>query len=229
VSSYGALEIAIRDADLQGVKVFAMAGKSLEGEVAWESDPPATPVTSPFRFVLAPLFGGGSARFGQSTIPGTFTVAGVIDADYAVHTFFDSAGVYVKDVTYAGVSVMNEIMRVGTAMGAGLRVVMAHDGAILNVQVNDKDGNPGADLRVYIFPTDVPSEGVLSARLKPGLTNQAGQYTSPTLPPGKYYVAATDESVDQTPESIARLWNARNRFQEVDLSPNGSAQVRLVF
>ena len=38
---------------------------------------------------------------------------------------------------------------------------------------------------------------------------------------------ATDESVDATPESIGRLWNARNRFQAVDLMPGATAQVKL--
>ena len=60
-----------------------------------------------------------------------------------------------------------------------------------------------------------------------GQTNQLGQYTSHPLAPGKYYVAATEESFDATPDSIGRLWRARNRFQEVDLAPNVSAQVQL--
>lgn len=104
---------------------------------------------------------------------------------------------------------------------------MAHDGATLNVQVNDKDGNPGVDLRVLVIPGEVRSEGELQARLVQGQTNQAGQYTTQTLPPGKYYVVATQETVDPTPESIGRLWKSRNRYQEVDLPPAGSAQVKL--
>jgi hypothetical protein len=93
--------------------------------------------------------------------------------------------------------------------------------------VNDKDGNPGVDLRVLVIPGEVRSEGELQARLVQGQTNQAGQYTTQTLPPGKYYVVATQETVDPTPESIGRLWKSRNRYQEVDLPPAGSAQVRL--
>jgi hypothetical protein len=67
----------------------------------------------------------------------------------------------------------------------------------------------------------------LAARLVQGQTNQMGQYTSQTLPPGKYYVVATEESVDPTPESMSRLWRSRNRYQEVELPPAGSAQVKL--
>jgi hypothetical protein len=67
----------------------------------------------------------------------------------------------------------------------------------------------------------------LAARLVQGQTNQLGQYTTQTLPPVKYYVVATEESVYPTPESIGRLWRGRDRYPEVDLPPAGSAQVRL--
>jgi hypothetical protein len=135
---------------------------------------------------------------------------------------------YVKDVTFSGRSVLYEALRPGASMGAGgFRVIIAHDGATLNVQVNDKDGNPAADLQVLVVAGDARSEGELAARLVKGRTNQFGQYTTQTLAPGKYYVVATDESADPTPESIGRLWRSRHRFQEVDLPPAGSAQVKL--
>jgi hypothetical protein len=67
----------------------------------------------------------------------------------------------------------------------------------------------------------------LAARLVQGQTNQLGQYTTQTLPSGKYYEVATEESVYPTPERIGWLWRARNRYREVDLPANGSAQVKL--
>jgi hypothetical protein len=229
--NYGAAEITITDQDLRGLTLAAVPGKPLEGEVAWDVDPPATPVTSRVTVSLMPLFRTafsterGAAR---ADIPSTFSVAAVFPDDYAVHTFFYAPGIYVKDVTFSDRSVMYEPLRPAAAMGgAGMRVTMAHDGATLNVQVNDKDGNPGVDLRVLAIPGEVRSEGELAARLVQGQTNQAGQYMSQTLPPGKYYVVATEDTVDPTPESIGRLWRSRNRFQEVDLPPAGSAQVKL--
>jgi hypothetical protein len=47
------------------------------------------------------------------------------------------------------------------------------------------------------------------------------------MAPGKYYVMATEDGVDATPESMGTLWRARNRFQEVTLAPGGAAQVKL--
>ena len=72
----------------------------------------------------------------------------------------------------------------------------------------------------------ISSEAMLAA-LVIGQTGQAGQYTSHTLAPGKYYVVASGDSFDATPDSIGRLWRSRNRFKEVELEPRGRAQVSL--
>ena len=230
-ANYGVMEITVTDQDLQGLKVPVAQGKPLEGEVAWDVDPPATPSTAKIQISMTPLYRtgfNGERGGGRSDIPGTFTMDGILQDDYAVRTFLNAPGIYVKDITYSGRSVLHEPLRMGTAMnGSGLRIVMAYDGGKVNVQVTDKDGNPGADMRILVMPTEVRTEGVLAARLMQGQTNQLGQYTSQTLPPGKYYVVATEESVDPTPESMSRLWRSRNRFQEVDVPPGGSAQVKL--
>jgi hypothetical protein len=67
----------------------------------------------------------------------------------------------------------------------------------------------------------------LAARIQQGETDQAGQCTTPTLAPGKYYIVAIDRPIDRSPETIGRLWRSRKRYREVDLPPAGSAQVRL--
>ena len=71
------------------------------------------------------------------------------------------------------------------------------------------------------------SDAALAARIVPGQTDQMGQYASGTLAPGKYYVVATNDSLDDTPESIGKLWQAHQRFQEIELAPSGTAQVAL--
>jgi hypothetical protein len=203
----------------------------LDGEVAWDGEPPATPETGKVSVSLAPLYRTSFAneRGGaRPDIPGTFTIDGVFPDDYSVRAILNAPGIYVKDVTYAGRGVLYEPLRMGTAMsGAGLRVAVAHDGATLSIQVTGKDGNPGSDLRVLVMPAEVPSEAVLASRLVQGQTDQLGQYTSQTLAPGKYYVMATEDAVDPTPESMGRLWRARDRFQEVELPPSGTARVKL--
>ena len=45
--------------------------------------------------------------------------------------------------------------------------------------------------------------------------------------PGKYFVLATDAEVDKSPESIGKLWNARNRAKEIEVGPNATVNVTL--
>jgi hypothetical protein len=116
----------------------------------------------------------------------------------------------------------------GSAIGnAGLRVVVARDGATLSARVQDKDGNPLPDVKVLVAPASITSEAMLQAALVTGQTDQSGQYKSHSLRPGKYLVLATSDRVEPTTESIDRFWRSRNRFQEVELAPGGSAEVKL--
>lgn len=231
VPGYGSMEVTVSDRDIDGLVVAALPGKPVEGEVVWEGQPPATAPDGKLSVSLSPMFRAPFMNESSSVradIPGGFTMPAVLPDEYEVRTGIFASGVYVKDVTFGGRSVLYAPVRVGAAMGGtALRVILAHDGATISVQVADKDGNPGAGLGVLLIPADVASEGVLAARLVKGQTNQFGQYTSQTVPPGKYYVVATDEPVDSTPERIGRLWRVRNRFKEVDAPPSGSAQVQL--
>ena len=227
MKGYGAMEITVVDQDLTGVRLNTLPAKTLAGEVMWDADPPATPVSAKAQVSINPLFRTGFLG-GRQDVPGPFTIEGVFADEYAVRVFFNAPGIYVKDVTFADRSVMYEALRPATAMGeAGLRVVMARDGATLSVQVNDKDGNPGVDLWVLTIPAEVRSEGELAARMEQGQTDQTGSYTTQSMPPGKYYVVAVADPVDPTPESIGLLWLSRNRYQEVTLPPSGSVQVKL--
>lgn len=223
--------VTITDRDLHNVKAAASTGLPLEGEVAWDGEAPAEPENAKVSILLQPLLRArnlGEQLDARVTIPGTFRLDALFLDDYTVRTTLNAPGLYIKDVTYAGRSVRFEPLRLGSAMaGAGLRVVVARDAATLGARVADKEGNPVADIRILMMPAEFNSDGMLAATLVTGQTDQNGQYTSQPLPPGKYYVAATQAAIDPTPESIGRLWRSRDRFQEVELTPKGTTQVTL--
>ena len=229
--NYATANILVVDRDLRNLKLTAAPALPLAGEVIWDGTPPATPVTDKLSISLRPLlrsYYGGENNSVHAGIPGTFSFPGVLMDDYTVWPFLHVPGLYVKDVAYNGRSILNEPLRIGSAMGdASLRVTVARDGATINATVADKDGNPASDMTVVAIDAGVSSEGMLAARLVPGKTDQAGQYTRQSLPPGKYYVMASSDSLDVTPESIGKLWRARNRFTEVELTPFGNIQVTL--
>lgn len=229
-SNYATQNILVVDRDLRNLKLAAAPALPLAGEVVWDGTPPATPVTTKVSISLHPLLRVNMRENNsvRAEIPGTFSFPGVLMDDYAVWAFLNTPELYIKDVTYNGRSILNEPLRIGSAMGdASLRILIARDGATIQAAVTGKDGNPVADMTVVAMPADVSSEAMLSARLLSGKTDHAGQYTRPSLPPGKYYVMASGDTFDVTPESIGKLWRARNRFTEVELPPSGNIQVTL--
>ena len=64
-----------------------------------------------------------------SSVPGQFSFPGLVLDEYSMQTRGLPDGLYVKDLTYGGQSVLGKALRVGSAIGdAGLRVVVARDG-----------------------------------------------------------------------------------------------------
>jgi hypothetical protein len=222
--------IEIRDRDLVNANLIVGPGMTLQGEVAWDGAAPETPSTVKVSLTFNSLLRSPVANerpSARADIPGSFSVPGLLPADYAVRVFI-GGGLYVKDVLYAGQSVMHAPLRVGSATGnAGMRVMVGRDGARLNARVQDKDGNPLGDIRVLVLPADISSEGMLQSALVTGQTDQRGTYRSQALRPGKYFILATQDRVNATPESIDNLWRSRTRFQEIELAPNGTAQATL--
>jgi hypothetical protein len=76
-------------------------------------------------------------------------------------------------------------------------------------------------------PASASNEAILSAAFTTGKTNSQGTWTSAMLAPGKYYILATNDGIDKSVETVTKLWAARTRGQEVDLSPNGTANLTL--
>jgi hypothetical protein len=139
-----------------------------------------------------------------------------------------SGGMYFKDITYAGLSILHELSRLGSATGtASLRIVVARDGGFVSVKTTDKDGIPVPDSNVLLMPADNNSEASLADALISGQTDQNGTYTSTALPPGKYYVLASPAAIDKSPERIGTLWHARSHGKEVDVGPNTTVQLTL--
>jgi len=212
------------------MRIALTGGMDLDGEIVLEGTPQKDPIKASLSLFPQALLRAsyGEHIGGSYAIPGTFSWKNMLLDDYTLRATLNSPGLYVKDITYADRSVLYEPLRLGSAPGnAGLKLIVAQDGATLNVQITDKDGNPVPDSKVILMPAEVASEGILSARLVTGQTDQAGQYTSPTVSPGKYYVAASEESFNATEESIGKLWRSRNRFTEVVLPPNGKTQLKL--
>ena len=221
--------ITIVDQDVQ-VKLPLTAGPVVPGEVIWDGEAPAEPVKGRVNITLNPLLRPGvlGERPGdRSDIPGTFTLKDMTTGEYNVRAMMNIPGLYVKDIRYAGHSIMYQPMRAGETAGTGMQVAIARDGATISARVTNKDGAPVPDVSVLIIPSDVSSPAMLQAAMSTGQTDQTGQYTSHLLAPGKYYVVATESLINPTPDCIDRIWRDRTMYKETTVAPNGTAQVSL--
>jgi hypothetical protein len=230
-AQYGVTTVTLRDEDVRGVKAPLAPGITLKGEVVWDGPAPEQPLDASATFSINHLYRAqysGEELSTQAAVPGEFTLHGVEMDEYAVRTRVNAAGVYIKDIVYGGNSVHYTPLRLGSAMGdAGVKVIVARDAGGVAFQVT-ADGKPVGDGRVYLFPADIRDEAELQARMSGGYIDQNGSYqTGLTLPPGKYYAIALTERLDPTPECMSKLWQARTRAKEVEITAGQTAQVSL--
>jgi hypothetical protein len=228
---FASADISIGDRDVTNVRLSPVAAQRLDGEIVWADGAPDNAPPAKLMLSLQPIarirFPGESLDV-VASIPGAFTLPALLIDDYALRLPMTEPDLYVKAVQYGGNTVLHSPVRPGSAIaGTALKIVIAHDGATLAVHVTDKDGADVADTRVLIMPAEIASEAALADALVWGQTDQSGRYTSPALPPAKYFVGASQDSIDYSPEAISRLWLSRNRFEQVELGPNSSRQLTL--
>jgi hypothetical protein len=230
-STFATSIVNISDRDVTDLRIPTSPRVSLDVEVALEGQQPQTPLPAALRFNIQPMFRtmqSGEKLGGRIDIPGAFQLTGLTWDDYSIRAMVSSEGLYIKDVTYGARSVYRQPLRAGSeGANVPLRVTIAQDGGRIAARVVDNDDHPVSGTTVIVMPEGTASEGELAAVITSGQTDQAGQYKSGFLRPGKYYVVATEDSYDMTPESIGALWQTHNRFREVDLPPNGSVQLDL--
>ena len=230
-STFAITNVIISDKDLTDLKFPTSPRVSLNAEVILDGPQPTIPITIKPRLSLSPLLRTqmpGEKLSVQPDIPGSLPMTGLLLDDYSIRATLNAPQLYIKDVTYAGRSVTFAPFHLGSAgEGSGLQMTIGQDGGTITASVTDKDSNPVADTLLIVIPADTPNEGALAAQIISGQTDQTGHYTSRTLPPGKYFVVATEDSYDMTPESIGKLWQSHARYQEVDLNPLAAAQVTL--
>ncbi|MFB3777385.1 MAG: carboxypeptidase regulatory-like domain-containing protein [Bryobacteraceae bacterium] len=219
--------VTITDRDILGFRLAARPGLEVPGEVAWHGPAPDKPVDATLSLELRSMT-RTIYPSAKSSLPGVFSISAVPLDEYSVQIRGLPDGLYIKDLTYGGHSILGKSLRVGSAMGdASLRIVVARDSGFFSAKVTDRDGNPVGNCYVILLPAGAGSEAELAALMQSGQTDQYGAWKSGALAPGKYYVLATYRAVDKSPEDIGKLWRARLGAQEVTLGPNSTAQVKL--
>ena len=234
--TFGLTSFTVMGQDVWRLQVVTPQLVNLSGGVTWDGADAPIPGAAPITVRAVPVdrrpasIGDWNEMQGVSaTVPGVFHFPAMLMGDYEVDVLGLPAGQYVKDVTYGGESVLHQPLRLGNApLNSRLGIVVGRDGAVISAQVNHADGKPVIDAYFYALPAAADSEAALAETMAWGQTDRVGQFTTATLPPGKYYVLALRTGVGLSAFGIGRLWAARlSPGTEVELGHGGLRQVRL--
>ena len=214
-----------------GIVMAPLPSVKLKGELVW-AESPLDSFTIPANWIprLEPLT--RTAYINERTFPklqaiGSFDLPTLFLDEYRFLPPPVPLGgnVYVKDITYGDHSLLRETFRPGSAAGdQRVRIILAHDGGKVKASVEDREGKKLADQYVIVLPKEIRSEAELADMAVSGQTDQNGAWTSVALAPGKYYVLASRTPFDRTPETIGRLWGARDKGKEVELAPGATVE-----
>jgi hypothetical protein len=219
--------ISVGDKDISNIVANITPQFAVEGDIVWDGKPPDDPAASqpaPGISLFLFNFGGPSITPG-GPLPRHFALPVGSDA-YELSVRPIPAGAYVKDITYRGHSILNQLFEPGSAAAAdGLRIVLARDGGRISVKAADKDGNAITDANIVVMPANATSEATMASAMITAQTDAFGTWTSGPIAPGKYYIIVTTTPASHSIETIAKLWRARSASEVVEVAPNGSAQL----
>ena len=151
----------------------------------------------------------------------------ILAGDYTVEV--ESRGrhdPYTKEVSYNGLPLAGDLLRLAPGASGTLRVVVARGTASLAVRAADANGNSAPDATVIVIPDSVTNMPALSRVLTHGQTDQNGSYTSRSLAPGKYRILATSQPVRwEIPGDLQRVLLVLFQAKEVELGSLDNLQV----
>ena len=234
--------VVIADRDLQDVQLLARSAVMISGEAVWEPPPGGKAAEAQIRIGLSKYRENKHADDGSSSgiilsgitygdrihVPGPFTLDGLPVDDYKLEVRELPDGCYVKDIAFAGASILDKPLRLTQAAGEGrLHIALACDGGSLTARVTDRDGNPVSHVNLYVMPAEAGSAAELRDLLHEAAVDNGWSEVVKPLPPGKYLALACDVALDGTAEPILKLGRARSRAKEVEIGPGETAQVTL--
>jgi hypothetical protein len=165
----------------------------------------------PADFDHAPAVGGGTFS-GSYVADGTFAFAGLFGPTRFV-LMGNTDRMYLKAVTIGGLDVTDVPFDFGTSQAVtGAEVVLSDAAAAITGHVTDSASAPISNYSVIVFSTDRSKWFTMSRFLRLARPTQDGSFEVAGLPPGEYWIAATDP-VDgneasgdwMKPETLERL------------------------
>jgi hypothetical protein len=222
---HGIEYVTIGDKDVSGMVTGPQATFPVDVAASLEGPPPDEPKWALTVGLTSTIGEYGGLSIVVPKVPAHFAMP-VSNHGYQLSVRNIPAWAYLKDVTYGGRSILNEVFQPGPAAAAdGLRIVLARDGARVSVKTADKDGKPVYDADIAVIPANLTTEAAAATAMIIAKSDANGSWTSGPIAPGKYYVIAKTSAVNRSPDAFGKLWRARSASDVVELAPNGGTQV----
>lgn len=131
---------------------------------------------------------GGFPGWAEVKADGTFELTNVSDGSYILHAGVSQKGWYVKSARLGAADVLEKGVQVERgAAGGTLEIILSSAAAQLDGAVT-QDNKPVVGASIRLRPE--PETPYNAMRSPGGVTDQNGNFTIPTIPPGKYKVIA---------------------------------------
>ena len=230
---FGMAYVTVGEADPPPVTIRAGRGSVVEGRVVTEGGEPSTMsiMAVPTDFDRSPVIGLGTAGL-TFRKDGTFLFEGITGPRRIVKQVGPEES-YIKSAIVNGRDALDTPFDFGLA-GESFRdveVVVGTDGAAVSGRVVDSHQTPVEWYTVRLFSTDSTQWFSRSQRLKSAQPRTSGQFRITGVPPGDYWLVATEGSDDpsasgDSPEPM-ELEALTGRAQHITLTSSDERQFTL--
>jgi hypothetical protein len=176
-------EIAVGNADVEGVAVTVAPGMNIGGRIVWDGQPGIE--KDEVWVILQSVdiaFGFGRGR--DVIRDNIFTMKGIGEGTYRAEVNGMSKDCYIKDVRYGESNVLKEGFTVTRGEPSTLEILISSRGARVEGTVRDADGLPLPGVPVVLIPELSRRENY--QLYKSQSTDQYGHFDLRGIPPGDY-------------------------------------------
>jgi hypothetical protein len=216
--------VDVGNADVEGIAVTIAPGVVINGQILWEGKPSLEKdelTVMPMAVDLDIMF-HGRARVDAGNF---FTLRDMSEGTYHPRVEGQSKDCYIKDVRYAGSSVLEDGFTVTRGAAGLLEITISAHGATVQGNVADADGLPAAGVWAVLVPS-APRRSQ-NRLYKAQTTDQYGHFILKGIAPGDYQLFSWDQVEEGAWEDADFLKPFEEKGEKVTVEESDSKAVNL--